>query len=729
MEEENIETLSADAVAILAARHHDPFSWLGQHEKNGTWQQRSFLPGAATAEILLEDGQIHPLQKLHPAGFFSGQSLARLPTPYLLRWADPNGKKFQNYDSYTFSPMLGDLDLHLFSEGRWLDAYKKLGAHPCHAEGIGGVFFSVWAPNAERVSVVGDFNLWDGRTHPMRVRGSTGLWELFIPGIPEGSRYKFEIRHRDSGSVFVKTDPYANAFEIRPDTAAQVTRSTYAWHDAAWLRQRRESDWQRAPMSVYEVHLGSWKRNPDGSFLGYRRLAEELAAYSQKMGFTHLELLPVMEHPLDESWGYQVSGYYAPSSRFGSPDDFRYFVDYCHQHGIGILLDWVPGHFPRDDWGLARFDGTPLYEHADPREGEHQDWGTYIFNFGRNEVRNFLLSNACYWVEEFHVDGFRVDAVASLLYRDYSRETGDWIPNRYGGRENLEAIDFLREMHIILNGQYPGIVSIAEESTAWPMVSRPAYIGGLGFSMKWNMGWMHDTLGYFRQDPVFRRYHQDSLTFSQLYAYTENFILPLSHDEVVHGKGSLLDKMPGDVWQRFANLRLLFSYQFAHPGKKLNFMGNEFAHGREWDSGSALDWELLQVSWHAQIQQLYGDLNHLHRSLPAFHQMDFQSEGFQWIDCHDADQSVLSFLRWGREGDFVLVLCNFTPVPRHGYRIGVPRTGLYAEIFNSDAAAYGGSNIGNLPMQAQGIPWMGQPASIEVILPPLAAIFLQIAGS
>lgn len=712
--------------AIRAAHHHDPFAWLGQHHKGVSGErhfvQRAFLPGASAAEIQTPQGWV-AMNLQHPDGIFVHEG-DLLPTPYRLRWQDHSGTH-ESYDPYVFSPVLGDLEVYLFGEGRLYEAYLHLGAHQRHHEGVDGVLFVVWAPNAERVSVVGDFNGWDGRCHPMRVRGQSGLWELFIPNLGTGEIYKFEIRHRDSGAVFVKTDPYANAFELRPSTAARVVADHHVWSDQVWMQARSQSDWQHAPMNIYEVHLGSWQRDETGGFLSYPVLAERLLHYVQEMHYTHIELMPVMEHPLDESWGYQVSGYFAPTSRFGNPDDFRAFVDRFHQAGIGVLLDWVPGHFPKDDWGLARFDGTPLYEYADPREGEHRDWGTYIFNFGRNEVRGFLLANACYWADSFHIDGLRVDAVASLLYRDYSREAGEWIPNRHGGRENLEAIEFLREMNVVLNERYPGILTIAEESTSWPMVSRPTYVGGLGFSMKWNMGWMNDTLSYMQQNPVYRRFHQDSLTFSQLYAYSENFVLPLSHDEVVHGKHSLLDKMPGDVWQRFANLRLLLSYQHAHPGKKLNFMGNEFAQGREWSCSQALDWDLLQTDWHQGIQRLSRDLAHMYRDIPALHALDFQQEGFSWIDCHDADQSVLSFLRRDREGRFVLAVFNFTPVLRQNYRLGVPEPGNYREIFNSDAAAYHGSNAGNQPKPAETRSWMGLPYSMALTLPPLAAIFLQ----
>ncbi len=712
-----------DLQRIASARHHDPFSVLGSHRHgNATWLL-AYLPHSVTAWV---GDESQPLQRIEGTDFFYGQADSAVHDPHpLIGWRDAHQHSDQRHDPYSFTPQLGDLDLHLFGEGRHWHAYRFLGAHPWSVDGIAGTLFATWAPSAERVSVVGDFNRWDGRAHPMRVRGGSGVWELFLPGVDAGNLYKFEIRNRDSGQVAAKQDPYAQAFETRPRTACRVTEPpTHVWDDARWMEQRAKHDWLHAPMSIYEVHLGSWQRGEQGEFLGYRELAHRLVDYVAQLGFTHVELLPVTEHPLDDSWGYQTLGYYAPTSRFGSPDDFRYFVDHCHRHGIGVLLDWVPAHFPRDEHGLARFDGSALYEHADPRRGEHRDWGTLIFNYGRNEVRNFLLSSALYWLEEFHLDGLRVDAVASMLYLDYSREPGDWAPNQYGGRENLEAVDFLHRLNAVVHEQQPGAVVIAEESTDWPMVSRPIYLGGLGFSMKWNMGWMHDTLEYMSKDPVHRHYHHDRLTFSLLYAFNENFVLPFSHDEVVHGKHSLLDKMPGDPWQRFANLRLLLAYQYTHPGKKLLFMGCEFAHGSEWAFDRALDWWLLERPQHQGVQTLVRDLNHLYRERPALHNLDFEAGGFQWIDCHDAAQSVLSFLRCSG-GDEVLVVINFTPVPRHRYRIGVPREGDYAELLNSDSTYYGGSNLGNgQPLRAETLPWMGRPASLELTLPPLAAVVL-----
>jgi len=560
----------------------------------------------------------------------------------------------------------------------------------------------------------------------MRVRGGSGVWELFLPELGPGEFYKFELRDQQ-GNVHVKIDPYATAFQTRPDTACITqAESDFAWDDDAWLADRAQADWTHQPLSVYEVHLGSWQRSADGGFLGYREIAERLAHYVQEAGFTHVELLPITEHPLDASWGYQTTGYFAPSSRFGAPEDFRWFVDHLHRKGIGVLLDWVPAHFPRDTFALARYDGSALYEHEDPRLGEHKDWGTLIFNFGRNEVKNFLLSSALFWLEEFHLDGLRVDAVASMLYLDYSRNAGEWIPNRYGGNENLEAVDFLRQLNEVTHSQHPGTLMIAEESTAWPAVSRPTYAGGLGFGMKWNMGWMHDTLSYFCKDPIYRHYHHDLLTFGLLYAFTENFVLPFSHDEVVHGKHSLLDRMPGDAWQKFAGLRLLYTFMFSYPGKKLLFQGCEFGQGREWDFASELDWYLLERAPHQGIQRLVADLNRLYRRQRALFDLDFQDGGFEWIDCHDSSQSVLSYLRKDRGGEgIVIALFNFTPVPRPGYRVGVPRPGFYREAVNSDAEAYGGSAFGERKGDAaEPVEWMGRPQSIVVDLPPLAGLIL-----
>jgi 1,4-alpha-glucan branching enzyme len=636
------------------------------------------------------------------------------------------GRLTVGHDAYCFAPQPSGHDLYLFGEGRNYQAYNTLGAACESRLGVDGVAFRVWAPNSERVSVIGDFNRWDGRIHQMSSLGASGVWELFIPGLGAGALYKFELRNRQTGAVLVKADPYARRLEQRPATAAVVTAPAgHAWRDADWMRQRATSDWLHAPMSIYEAHLGSWKRRPDGGFLSYRELAEDLVPYAADMGFTHIEVMPLTEHPLDESWGYQTSGYFAATSRFGAPDDLRFFVDACHQAGIGVILDWVPGHFPQDGWALAHFDGTSLYENEDPRAKVHPDWGTHVFNYGRNEVRCFLLSSAHFWLAEYHIDALRVDAVASMIYLDYSRKEGQWLPNRYGGRENLEAIDFLRELNVMVHDQFAGALTIAEESTAWPMVSRPAYLGGLGFSMKWNMGWMHDTLAYLQIDPIYRRFHHDQLTFGHVYAFSENFVLPLSHDEVVHGKHSLLDKMPGDVWRKFANLRLLLSYQATFPGKKLNFMGVEMGQWLEWNPARGLDWELLDFDSHRGIQHLLRDLNRLYVAEAPLHDQDFDAGGFSWVDSHDADQSVISFLRHARDGRFVLVALNFTPVPRHGYRLGVPRAGNYAEVFNSDSEYYGGSNIGNGDgIKASAGSWMGRPASIEITLPPLAAVVI-----
>jgi 1,4-alpha-glucan branching enzyme len=709
---------------LLSARHHDPFAILGMHPAPEGWALRVFRPAASRVTLLLPDSSAE-MTKVDVGGLFEWRGPLAPPRPWRLE-IEENGHQFEITDPYAFGPLLSDQEMYLFNEGKLLEAWRSLGGHSMQVDGVDGVRFAVWAPNAERVSVVGGFNNWDGRIHSMRARGGSGIWELFIPGLAAGDLYKFEIRNRETGAVVVKADPFARQFEMRPSNAAVVpAASTHGWTDQEWMRNRAQRDWLHTAMNIYEIHAGSWKLHPDGSFFNWRELASTLVPYAAEMGYTHLELMPVTEHPLDASWGYQTTGYFAPSSRFGTADDFRHFVDACHHAGLGILLDWVPGHFPMDAWALARFDGTALFEHEDPRLGVHQDWGTYIFNYGRAEIKGFLLSSAHYWLSEFHLDGLRVDAVASMLYLDYSRKHDEWLPNKYGGRENLDAIDFLREMNSMVHERFPGALTIAEESTAWPMVSRPVYLGGLGFSMKWNMGWMNDTLAYIQQDPIYRRYNHNNLTFGQLYAYSENFVLPFSHDEVVHGKNSLLGKMPGDAWQKFANLRLLLTYQTCSPGKKLNFMGNEFGQGREWSEQWGLDWNLMDVDWHVGVSKASRDLNRLYRDLPPLHDLDFDVEGFAWIDCHDADQSILVFQRRDRQGRSVVVALNFTPVPRSGYRIGAPASGFWREIFNSDSALYGGGNIGNgAGLMSEDTAWMGYPSSLVITLPPLGGIIL-----
>lgn len=721
--------LDVRAERLLQGRLHDPFSYLGLHQDKGKYIIRVFDPTANHIRLMTKRGS-DMLERVHADGLFEWQGSDEPEHPYRLLIMDstpgfPNAPERLLYDCYAFAPSISSFDLHLFNEGKLHQAYRILGSHSMLIDGVPGIRFAVWAPNAERVSVIGEFNHWDGRIHPMTVHGSSGIWELFIPEIQPGLLYKFEIRNR-TGTVLIKTDPYANSFELRPGTAARAGLAChYDWQDAEWLEQRKRWDWLHAPLNIYEIHAGSWKRHPDGRFYTYRELAEQLIPYVKNMGYTHVELMPVSEHPLDESWGYQATGYFAATSRFGSPDDLCHFVDCCHQVGIGVLLDWVPAHFPQDDFALAYFDGTALYEHEDPRLGFHQDWGTHIFNYGRNEVRCFLISSAHFWLSQFHFDGLRVDAVASMLYLDYSRKQGEWLPNKYGGRENLDAMEFLRELNIMVHDAFPGALTLAEESTAWPGVSRPVYLGGIGFSMKWNMGWMSDTLHFMQLDPIHRRYHLDQLTFSQLYAYSENFILPFSHDEVVHGKHSLLGKMPGDAWQKFANLRLLLVYQMTSPGKKLHFMGNEFGQGREWRSDWELEWWQLGLDQHRGIQCMVRDLNRLYLTLPALHEQDFEQAGFTWIDCQDAERSLLSFMRHGRNGETVVVALNFTPVPHHRYRIGLPSAGAYREIFNSDSRHYGGENIGNSgEIHAEPTSWMGLPFSAEIELPPLAGIML-----
>lgn len=711
--------------SLLSARIHNPSSFLGLHKFHEGYVLRVFQPFASDIYLITPNAE-EALVKTHPDGLFEWRGNELPPSPYKLRICSPNQQTTVCHDPYAFQPQISNFDLHLFNEGKLHQGFRVLGSHPVEINQVKGIRFSVWAPNAERVSVVGEFNQWDGRIHPMSVHGSSGVWELFIPDLPQGCLYKYEIRNR-AGALLTKTDPYANEFELRPGTAARAgIENNYLWHDKTWLQQRSKWDWLHAPLNIYEIHAGSWKRHPDGRFYSYRELAEHLIPYLQDMHYTHVELMPISEHPLDESWGYQTTGYFAATTRFGSADDLRFFIDCCHQANIGVLLDWVPAHFPQDSFALASFDGTALYEHEDPRLGYHQDWGTHIFNFGRNEVRSFLLSSAYYWLSEFHFDGLRVDAVASMLYLDYSRKADEWLPNKFGGRENLEAIDFLRELNIMVHETFPGALTLAEESTSWPAVSRPVYLGGLGFSMKWNMGWMNDTLKFMQQDPVHRRFHLNQLTFSQLYAYTENFVLPFSHDEVVHGKGSLLSKMPGDSWQKFANLRLLISYQMVSPGKKLNFMGNEIGQGPEWRSAWEVDWWQLGIKAHTGIRNLVRDLNRLYREIPALHELDFDQSGFRWIDCNDAENTLLSFIRYDARGNCIVAILNFTPVPRHRYRIGLPFNSSYQELFNSDSEYFGGGNIGNgQGIHAESTPWMGQPCSAEFEIPPLAAIFLK----
>jgi 1,4-alpha-glucan branching enzyme len=716
--------------SIIDAQHHDPFQFLGVHQTNDGCVLRVFHPRADN--VYLKSGQTWlALTQVANKPLFQLNSKTIIPTPCLLK-IEINQHAFEMFDPYTFNNTISQDDLYLFGEGKLKQAYKMLGAQVLTQQGITGVRFAVWSPNAERVSVVGSFNDWDGRIHSMRSLGGGGVWALFIPHLTTSDLYKFEIRNRHTGHVMVKTDPYGFEYEQRPGTASKISQSTYQWNDNAWLKSREKRDWLHAPFNCYEVHLGSWQRNSQGHFLNYRELAKTLVPHVAEMGYTHVELLPITEHPLNESWGYQTTGYFGVTNRFGSPDDLRFLIDAFHQANIGVILDWVPGHFPKDDWALARFDGTALYEHEDPRLGEHQDWGTYIFNYGRNEVRNFLISNAYFWLNEFHIDGLRVDAVASMLYLDYSRKAGEWLPNKHGGRENLEVIEFFKQLNIMVGEDFPGALTIAEESTAWPGVSKPVYAGGLGFSMKWNMGWMNDTLAYMEEDPIHRKYHHHKLTFGQLYAYSENFVLPFSHDEVVHGKKSLLNKMPGDTWQKFANLRLLMCLQTTSPGKKLNFMGNEFGQTSEWNVNASLDWHLLNDTnphhgFHRGIQQLNRDLNDLYQSLPALYALDFEPAGFEWLACEDADQSTLSFIRRGNHNSFAIIILNFTPVPRTGHRVGVPVFGTYKELLNTDASYYNGSNISNGDnIQSENVGWMNQHHSISITIPPLAGIVITL---
>jgi 1,4-alpha-glucan branching enzyme len=728
--------VARSVTALLSADHPDPFSFLGMHgdARRRAVVVRTFLPEARKVAVVdaATGSAVAELPRVDEAGFFAGPVKGRRKRfDYRLRVVTADGESDLE-DPYRFPPILGEMDVHLLAEGSHQRSFEKLGAHPTTLCGVRGVAFAVWAPNARRVSVVGDFNDWDGRRHPMRLHPGCGVWEIFLPGVPVGAAYKFEIKTA-AGELLLKADPYAFEAELRPRTASVVRGlGGFEWGDDEWMAQRARASERRSPVSIYEVHLGSWRRKPEegDAFLTYGELADQLIPYVRDMGFTHIELLPVSEHPFDGSWGYQPTGLFAPTRRFGTPSEFRAFVDRCHREGVGVLVDWVPGHFPSDLHGLARFDGTHLYEHADPRQGVHSEWDTLIYNFGRNEVAGFLLSSAQFWMEQYHVDGLRVDAVASMLYLDYGRRDGEWVPNPHGGNENLEAVAFIKRTNELVYGEHSGTVTIAEESTAWPMVSRPTYLGGLGFGYKWNMGWMNDTLRYMSKDPVHRKYHHGDLTFALIYAFEENFILPLSHDEVVHGKGSLLGKMPGDRWQKFANLRAYLAFMYTHPGKKLLFMGSEFAQEREWNHDASLDWHLLDDPVHQCIQTLVKDLNRLYVSAPALHELDCEGGGFSWIDCHDHESSVISYLRSASTpDDFVVVVCNFTPVVREGYRVGVPRGGYYAELLNTDSSFYGGSDVGNGGgLTAHPRPTHGMPFSLDLRLPPLATLVLRPEG-
>jgi 1,4-alpha-glucan branching enzyme len=724
-------SLEAALTALVDGLSPDPFALLGPHpDRRGSGSVvRAFQPAARSIDLrLVRSGELRPMALRHPAGLFEAHLEAT--EDYRLRITYPDDHQIEIDDPYRYGRVLTDFDVHLFSEGTHHRAFEKLGAHRITVGTTTGVHFAVWAPNADRVSLIGDFNGWDGRVHAMRLLVPAGIWEIFIPDLPDGERYKFEIRTK-SGALLKKADPFGVAFEVPPQSASVVRDITgYKWQDDAWMRRRGEHGaWLERPMSTYEVHLGSWARVPEegNRFLTYIEMAHRLVPYVKEMGFTHIELLPVMEHPFSGSWGYQVLGFFAPTSRFGPPEDFKLFVDTCHAAGLGVILDWVPGHFPKDEHGLARFDGTALFEHADPRQGEHQDWGTLIFNYGRHEVRNFLLSNALFWLEEYHADGLRVDAVASMLYLDYSRSAGEWIPNVFGGRENLDAVSFLQELNKLTHGGHPGTITAAEESTSFTGVSRPVHLGGLGFTYKWNLGWMHDMLQYAHEDPMYRRWHHHDVTFSMLYAYTENFILPFSHDEVVHGKRSILDKLPGDVWQKYATLRTLYAYMYGHPGKKLLFMGSEFGQWREWNHDLSLDWHLLTDAAHAAIKRFVQDLNWHYAAQPALYQRDFAPEGFRWIDPNDSDHSVVSFVRYAKDPhDCLVMIFNFTPAVQRLWRMGVPEPGRYDEILNSDSELYGGSNVGNLGgVHSEPVPANGFNQSVLLTVPPLGALYLK----
>lgn len=729
--------LVEDVFRLLGGECHDPYKLLGIHPIVGKepnrkyFAVRAFFPNAESINVIdVKSGSRYNMEKLHENGFFEA-IIKDKPDffTYKLEVTDYTGETFSLYDPYCFLPVLTDFDLHLFNEGNHHMIFEKLGAHVMEINGISGTLFAVWAPCARRVSVIGDFNQWDGRRHQMRCLGSSGVWEIFIPGICTGDIYKFEIK-TPSGEVYVKSDPYAFYSELRPGTASIVYDiDRYEWNDSEWMKNRDAGNIFEKPLAIYEVHPGSWARIPEegGRYLTYRELADRLIKYVVEMGYTHIEFMPVAEHPFDGSWGYQVTGYYSVTSRYGKPEDFMYLVDQCHVNGIGVIIDWVPAHFPKDGHGLARFDGTALYEHVDIKQGEHPDWGTHIFNFDRNEVRNFLVSNAVFWFEKYHIDGLRVDAVASMLYLDYGKKHGEWIPNRYGGKENIGAIDFMRQLNSTVYKYYPGIMMIAEESTSWSLVSKPPYVGGLGFSFKWNMGWMNDYLRYISMDPIYRKYHHNSLTFSIMYSMSENFINVLSHDEVVHGKCSMISKMPGDYWQKFAGLRVSYGYMYGHPGKKLLFMGGEFGQFIEWDYNRSLDWHLLDFDMHKKLQMFVKDLNAIYTSEKALYEIDFSYDGFEWIDCNDSDHSVVSFIRKGKDWrDMLIIVCNFTPMVYGNYRIGVPFDLLYKEILNSDSEIYGGSNVGNMGgIRAEQTAFHGRPYSLRLQIPPLAIVILR----
>jgi 1,4-alpha-glucan branching enzyme len=719
--------------ALVNGYHGAPQTILGPHPTDDqSTVVRALRPNANSLTLVTHQGERIGMTRTRDEGLFEATLEGSWTAgQYHFEATTFNGQQETFGDPYAFPSRFTELDVYLFREGKDLESYTKLGAHVVAHSGVPGVNFVVWAPNAQRMSVIGDFNNWDARVHPMIPVGESGLWELFIPGLSGGELYRYHVKSRHQNFQIEKADPYAFYSEKRPNNASVVYDiNGYEWGDAAWMEQRTTRDHLNSPMSIYEVHLGSWRRKPDGGFLSYRELADQLVQYCVEMGYTHVELLPVAEHPLDASWGYQVTGYFAPTSRFGEPKEFMYFVDQCHQHNIGVIIDWVPAHFPKDGHGLSFFDGTHLYEHDNPLQREHPDWGTLIFNYGRNEVRNFLISNALFWLKVYHADGLRVDAVSSMLYLDFSRQPGGWVPNQYGGRENIEAIEFLREFNSTVYKEAPGAITIAEESTSWPMVSRPPYVGGLGFTFKWDMGWMHDTLSYLKMDPVYRRFHHNQVTFSMFYAFNENFILSLSHDEVVHMKGAMINKAPGDWWQKFATLRLLTGYQITHSGKKLTFMGGEFGQWREWSEARALDWQLLELPTHSGLQQWVKDANHLYQREKALWERDLDWEGFQWIDANDADNCVFTYLRFAKEKEDCLVIaCNFTPVVRSGYRIGVPAPGYYAELLNSDAAVYGGSNVGNGGgVQSEAVAWREWGHSVALTLPPLAIVVFKLRG-